>query len=315
MATLAVATAVAGLGLLASAAGAQVPPPTLTGEELTATPDITTNCNPNGTSTVMFSASGVATGPYPGTFTEVGTATIGPQTVSPSGGSSLGTLLTFDAVFTIQSPTGDVTGTKTLAFPVTNPATQVAVGQCNTFGDTELEDVIDRFTVRYEAQISTPAGDFADRGLVPLVAVQRVRGPEPFGITFDVFIEDFQSDLTAPEPLNTPGQATGGGQIPLAVTFGFTGKSGNNGLKGDCTVIDRTLKATVKCLNATSYAQAVTHATFTGNATVNGVATTYRITVDDNADPGAGADMFTITTGSGYTATGVLTQGNIQVHD
>ena len=63
MATLAVATAVAGLGLLASAAGAQVPPPTLTGEELTATPDITTNCNPNGTSTVMFSASGVATGP------------------------------------------------------------------------------------------------------------------------------------------------------------------------------------------------------------------------------------------------------------
>src|SRR5438309_189442 len=84
------------------------PPRTLTGEELTATPDITTNCNPNGTSTVMFSASGVATGPYPGTFTEVGTATIGPQTVSPSGGSSLGTLLTFDAVFTIQSPTGDV---------------------------------------------------------------------------------------------------------------------------------------------------------------------------------------------------------------
>ena len=71
----------------------------------------------------------------------------------------------------------------------------------------------------------------------------------------------------------------------------------------------------MKCLNATSYAQAVTHATFTGNATVNGVATTYRITVDDNADPGAGADMFTITTGSGYTATGVLTQGNIQVHD
>jgi hypothetical protein len=56
------------------------------------------------------------------------------------------------------------------------------------------------------------------------------------------------------------------------------------------------------------------HATFGGNATVNGVETTYQILVDDEAESGAGADSFTITTTSGYSASGVLTQGNIQVH-
>ncbi len=315
LATFAVAITVAGSTLFASAARAQVPPPTLTGEHLTAAPDVTTNCNPNGTSTVTFSASGVATGPYPGTFTEVGTATIGPQTLSPSGGQSIGTLLTFDAVFTIQSLAGGVTGIKTLAFPVTSPATQVAIGQCNTFQNVELEDVIDRFTVRYEAQISTLGGAFADRGLVPLVAVQRVRVLEnPIRINFDSFIEDFASALAATEPLTSPGQATGGGQIPVDVTFGFTAKSDKNGVKGNCTVIDRTTNTMVKCLDATTYFQTGSHASFGGNATVNGVATTYRIAVDDIAEPGTGADTFTITTASGYTATGVLTQGNIQVH-
>src|SRR5207237_7398906 len=109
LASLTVAMAAGGFALFASAATAQLPPPTLTGEHLFAAPDVTTNCNPNGTSTVTFSASGVATGPYPGTFTEVGTATIGPQTQTPGQGQSIGTLLTFDAVFTIQSPVGDVT--------------------------------------------------------------------------------------------------------------------------------------------------------------------------------------------------------------
>jgi len=36
--------------------------------------------------------------------------------------------------------------------------------------------------------------------------------------------------------------------------------------------------------------------------------------VDDNGEPGAGLDAFSISTGTGYVASGVLTQGNIQVH-
>src|SRR5918996_3161248 len=124
-AMLAVAVATSGWGVFASAASAA--PPTLTGETFTAAPDITATCNPNGTSTVTFNASGVATGPYPGTFTEVGVATIGPQVLSPGGGQSVGTLLAFDAVFTIESPLGNVIGTKALAYPVTNPAIEVAI--------------------------------------------------------------------------------------------------------------------------------------------------------------------------------------------
>jgi hypothetical protein len=289
---------------------AQVAPPTLSGEHLVGVPQVTTNCNPDATSTVTFSASGTAAGPYPGTFTEVGSATIGPQTVSPGGGQSIGPLLSFDAVFTIQSPVGTVTGTKTLTIPI--PAGEVAIGQCNTFGDVELEDVIAFFTVRYEAQISTGEGSFADRGFVQDVSVQRIN--EPGGIVFQSFLEDFLSELTEVEPLASPGQATGGGQIDEDVTFGFTAKSDQKGVKARCTVIDRTAGTMVKCLDGNTYTQAGTHATFSGNALVDGVETTYRIVVDDEAEPGAGADTFTITTGTGYSASGPLTQGNIQVH-
>jgi hypothetical protein len=51
-----------------------------------------------------------------------------------------------------------------------------------------------------------------------------------------------------------------------------------------------------------------------GDATVNGVATTYRIDVNDYAEPGKNIDTFKIITASGYTASGVLTGGNIQIH-
>jgi hypothetical protein len=123
-----------------------------------------------------------------------------------------------------------------------------------------------------------------------------------------------RGELFVTTKLTTPGQATGGGQIPGSITFGLTAKSDKNGVKGTCTVIDRSANTTLKCLDATSYAQAGTSATFSGNATVNGTPTTYRIRVADNGEPGAGLDTFTITTMSGYIATGVLTQGNIQIH-
>jgi hypothetical protein len=313
----ALASAVIALGLLVAPPAQASTPPTLTGELFTdPAPTINATCDPNGISTVSFSASGVATGPYPGTFTEVGTATIGPQTLSPGGGQSTGTLLSFDAVFAITSGSIDIAGTKTLSGPVTDPATQVAIGQCNTFGPVQLVDVIARFTVGYQATIMTGDAAFADRGVIPLVAVQRatqldVTPPVNF---FQVFSESFSSSLSAPEPLTTPGLATGGGQVPAETTFGFTAKSDASGVKGNCTVIDRVANTMVKCTDATSYIQSGTHATFFGHATVNGVTTSYRIDVNDVDDSGAGSDSFSITTGTGYNAGGILTQGNIQVH-
>jgi hypothetical protein len=308
--------AVAGMVLATQAVVAvsdTLPPPTLSGESFVDNaPSVTGNCNPDGTSTISFSAAGAAAGPYPGTFTEVGTATVGPQTVVS--GSPQGTLVTFDAVFTILSSVGNVTGTKTIAFPVTDPGTQVAVGDCITLSGAELREVVDRYTIKYEAEISAPGGEFADRGLVPLTTLYRDRFVDSNIVFFQGFTENFQSDLTATEPLTSPGQATGGGQIPGDVTFGLTAKSDKNGVKGNCTVIDRATNVFLKCLDATTYFQSGTSATFSGNATVNGTATTYRVRVTDNGEPGAALDTFTITTLSGYSATGVLTQGNIQIH-
>ena len=57
-----------------------------------------------------------------------------------------------------------------------------------------------------------------------------------------------------------------------------------------------------------------THATFSGNAEINGAPTMYHIDVDDLGEPGTLRDTFKIVTDSGYSAAGVLTGGNIQIH-
>jgi len=55
------------------------PKPTLTGETFIGVLTVTATCDPTSNSTISYSVTGTATGPYPGTFTESGTATLGPQ--------------------------------------------------------------------------------------------------------------------------------------------------------------------------------------------------------------------------------------------
>jgi len=119
----------------------------------------------------------------------------------------------------------------------------------------------------------------------------------------------------------TVGQVTGGGQIGdnlrnAKIAFGFTAKSDSHGIKGECSVVDISpaTNIKVKCTDVTDLIQTANHATFFGAGTVNGVAMTYRIDVQHNAEPGKNADVFQIETSSGYTASGVLVDGNIQVH-
>ena len=83
--------------------------------------NVTASCNPDGTSTINYWVVGEAgaldakgnfsanKGPYPGTFTEQGTLTMGPQAVS---GISItpASVLTWTATFTIVSSAGIVTG-------------------------------------------------------------------------------------------------------------------------------------------------------------------------------------------------------------
>ena len=55
-------------------------------------------------------------------------------------------------------------------------------------------------------------------------------------------------------------------------------------------------------------------ATISGNGVANNVSTNFSIGVQDNAEPGAGQDTFSINLQTGYSKSGVLQGGNIQIH-
>jgi len=107
------------------------------------------------------------------------------------------------------------------------------------------------------------------------------------------------------------GHVTGGGQILESITFVFDAKADSGGVRGTCNVVEK--KRHIRCRTVDSLVVVGTHATFTGEATDNGVPTTYTIEVDDLSESGRGNDTFSITTGTGYSRSGVLTSGNIQV--
>ena len=205
-------------------------PRTLSGETLTQhTPfaGMTTgNCTTDpGTGETSYSLdfAGIAAGPYPGTFTEHIDVSIGPPTgvlpiepfpdgfppgPNPSQFLAAGQLLRFDASFHIQSPAGDVSGTKTLAAVV--PADATHAGVCAEFTNTPspfgpvsgaYKDVR-AFDLDYEATITTSEGTFSDEG------TSRAQGRQgrivdsmgnPLSDVND-FGETFQSSLTEPVP-------------------------------------------------------------------------------------------------------------------
>jgi hypothetical protein len=121
-------------------------------------------------------------------------------------------------------------------------------------------------------------------------------------------------------PVSTPGHVTGGGQILDAVTaldginFSVNFKSDGGQLAGNCNVNDKARGVSVKCGDVLAFVQEGNHATVYGTAEVNGEPTLFKIDVFDNGESGQGRDTFSIVTQSGYTAAGVLTQGDIQVH-
>ena len=114
-------------------------------------------CQPGGT-TFDFSASGIATGPYPGTFMETGTFRFGP----PSPGFLTTSVVAFESSFrvdaTLAGGPAEVTGTKRLAF--------VGIGDCTDvpIGDPFRSQRIAIVQATYEARIKTSRGVYFDRG-------------------------------------------------------------------------------------------------------------------------------------------------------
>jgi hypothetical protein len=157
-------------------------------------------CQPAGT-TFEFSATGVATGPYPGTFTETGTVTFGPASGTDLFNASV---VAFESSFRIESVLDgspvEVTGTKRLAFVGTGHCADVAIG------DPFLSSRIAVVQATYEARIKTGRGVYFDRGGTP-VSLFEFYEPEDPSIGQRGFSELFISAI-GPEAAK-PGEGCG----------------------------------------------------------------------------------------------------------
>jgi hypothetical protein len=315
----------AALCLAASLPGAAIaatPPPTLTGEFLSAFPafiptstvDIVATCTPNGSSTISWSVSGDAFAPYPGTFVETGTATVGPQTAPWFvNGIQLGYLVTVEAFFAIDSPIGQVIGSKRLTAPAV-----FDLGGCRDLDGFVLPDRnvasgtfrrVNAQSMTYDAIIIVGDTAWTDTGSTGVLL-------EHFAGTGMAQVEVVQEAFTSSQTgvlAATGGRATGGGRVG-DVTFGFNASKSNAGAKGRCAVVDIQAEVMVKCLDVLTMAVIGNRATIIGNATVNGSAVRYRMDVVDAEESGAGADSWTIHLSNGYAAGGILTEGNVQIH-
>ena len=121
-------------------------------------------------------------------------------------------------------------------------------------------------------------------------------------------------------PVEENARIAGAGLAPGATSRGdllfalFAQRAGQE-LNGSCLIVDAHARVVLVCRDVTALAREGTHASVSGNATLNGEPTTYQIEVDDVADPGRGRDTFTIRTPSGYVAGGLLRFGNVQVEE
>jgi hypothetical protein len=145
----------------------------------------------------------------------------------------------------------------------------------------------------------------------------------------DVIVSSAHADITcqpappppSPPPPGCPGSdfVTGGGWITPSgarANFGVAGGMKQGQLWGHLTYIDHGPDGPqVKGTGVTAY-QVVDAATrhIEGTAEVNGQdGFTYKVDVADNGEPGQN-DTFTIALSNGYSATGTLAGGNIQLH-
>jgi hypothetical protein len=285
-----------------------VTPPSLVGETLTATStdffEVTLTCSVTS-SVIDFSASGVAAGPYPGTFTESGSIVL----------SSTGQVTSFSADYSIMSAVGSVQGSKTLGAPAGAGTCASSLAGFDAAFDTP---------VSYTATIyPVTGGVFSESGNGNAAGERKeaaILGPilSADDSSIKTFTESF---LTSNGMMvaSTGGHVTGGGWfLDLTsgdqISFGFEVKGTTTVLHGTCTVIDHMTKARVHCLTADTLVVVGTDAIFGGMATVNGLPTRYRIEVHDMGEPST-LDDFSITTDSGFKAAGPLLGGNIQIHN
>jgi hypothetical protein len=152
--------------------------------------------------------------------------------------------------------------------------------------------------------------------LLNVTALSAGRNGLPYEIYADIdATKSFDYPLGGgPPPPPPPAQActaTGGGTIAAGGKFSLNAHANLNGKvqyrEGAAADYRSTRLTSVTC-------DAATHsATVNGEGTNNGHMVTFTVKVVDNGEPGS-SDVFTITLSDGYSKTGTLTSGNVQVH-
>jgi hypothetical protein len=178
------------------AALAASPPPTLSGEQFTGTfSESVGNCDTLPNPAIHYHVSGIATGPYPGTFNETGTIVI--SVTAPA----VVPLVDVDAHFTIDSPTGQVEGDKHFV------ATSTGIGQCYVVTGIERLKTAKADDLEYSATIvagTGPHDTWVDCGTSDLFFTQNTT---PDMTT--AFGEGFISELARPLPVRGHGHGKG----------------------------------------------------------------------------------------------------------
>lgn len=180
------------------AAIAAPPPATLTGEHFTGTfSESVGNCDTLPNPEIHYHVSGIATGPYSGTFNETGIIVL-----DPAATGTAAPVLDVDVHFTIDSVEGQVDGEKHFV------ATSTGLGECQDVGSaltkikTAKADNLD-----YVATITTgpgPRDTYMDCGTSDLFFTQNTTSD-----LTTAFGEDFLSDLTHPAPVRGHGHGRG----------------------------------------------------------------------------------------------------------
>jgi hypothetical protein len=96
--------------------------------------------------------------------------------------------------------------------------------------------------------------------------------------------------------------------------FGFVAKA-DGSPSGQLEYQNHASNVNVHSTSITSVSITGTSGTFSGTCTKNGVGCTFTVNVQDNGEPGHDVDMFTISVDSGPTEGGIITKGNIQIHN
>jgi hypothetical protein len=330
--TLAMAGSLVSMSVLA-ADQASAAPPSLSGEFLSAgsssgnggTLVTSATCSATSASTIAFTATGTAIGPYPGTFTETGVITVSTDAAGQFvDGVPFYRVSALDAFFTIDSTVGTVTGSKHLV-------TSGVIGLCDNysnelFGNTEstvtgfFREISpdNGWGESYDALIVSSDGTYRDTGRSGILLDDlNFSSISPAGSVTPSNVINSGFDSSGITPVGTVGDSTGGGQIVTGgrVAFGFVARSSGTGFQGQCDVVDQTAGVLVHCVDVTSWLQlSPTTVRFAGHALVNGQSTSYQVDTQDVADPGVGSDTFSIATGTGYSASGTLARGNVQIH-